>query len=318
MTAVTMQNDFGRRAWLAAATLVGVMALLLSPAFAQPAPQAAAAPLAKLELGAGEGLPKPWLLGVGLQADEHSTHGYFGTFAYGATERTWLSFSAGRSRSPADRAAVCASTLRAEIDQRLGDFGFTAAVQRFGDADALETDDVAVGGYFTRGDLRLELTLERRDIAIPFTIVGPLGRAVEREAELDANGVALELRFGLGASWSFAARAAEHDYERNLAIVPRIERLDLLSTSALTLAYGFVATQRSLSAERELGRTLLTLAAVRDRSAVDGESYRAYEAALLFPAAGRLDVELNVGHGRSDASDAGWYAGVLVLVYGGR
>jgi len=300
----------------AAAAFGCVLALWLpAAALAQPGPQAAS-PV--LELASDAGLARPWLLGVGLQADEQSTEGLFGTFGYGATDRTWLSVSAGRSRSPADRAATSASTLRAEIDRRIGDFGFTAAVQRFGDPDALETDDVAAGGYFRRGDLRVGLTLERRDISIPFTIVGPLGRPFEREAELDADGVALDLRFAIGLRWSLAAHAAELDYERELAIVPRIERLDLLGDSALTLAYGFVDMERSLVAERELGRKLLTLAASRDRSAVDGASYRAYEAAMLFPAAGRLDVELSVGHGRSNASAVGWYAGLLFLVYGGR
>jgi hypothetical protein len=318
-----MEHDPKPLRALAAATLLGVLALPHT-ALAQPAPQSAQAAQpaqpapAALDLSAGAGLPRPWLLGVGLQADEQSTQGSFATFGYGAAERTWLSFSAGRSRSPADRAAVNASTLRAEVDQRLGDFGFTAALQRFGDADALETEVVSAGGYFRRGDLRVGIALERRDIAIPFTIVGPLGRTLERTAELDTDGVVLDLRFALGARWSLDARAANHDYGRDLAIVPRIERLDLLSMSALTLAYGFVEAQRSLAAERELGSKLLTLAAIRDRSAVDGASYRAYEVALLVPAAGRLDIELSVGHGRSAADDAGWYAGVLFFVYGGR
>src|SRR5690606_37712041 len=122
------------------------------------------------------------------------------------------------------------------------------ALQRFGDADALETDDVAVGGYFRRDALRVGLTLERRDVAIPFTIAGPGGRPLAREAEVDADGVALDLEFAVGALWSLAAHAADFDYERDLAIVPRIERLDLLGTSALTLAYGFVDMERSLAA----------------------------------------------------------------------
>lgn len=312
-----MHDDLERLLAKAAAAFLCALALQAVPlraGLAQPAPQAAPPPL---ELGAG-GLARPWLLGVGLQADAQSTEGLFGTFGYGAADRTWLSLSAGRSRSPADRAAVSASTLRAEIDHGIGDFGFNVALQRFGDADALESDDVEAGGYFRRGGLRVGLTLERRDIAIPFTILSPGGRALAREAELDADGVALDLRFAVGALWSLAAHAADYDYERDLAIVPRIERLDLLGTSALTLAYGFVEMERSLVAEREIGRKLLTLAASRDRSAVDGESYRAYEAAVLLPAAGRLDVELSVGHGRSAVSEAGWYAGVLFLVYGGR
>src|SRR5690606_4653616 len=123
-----------------------------------------------------------------------------------------------------DRAAVSASTLRAEIDRRFGNFGFTAALERFGDDDALETDDVAAGGYFRRDGLRVGLTLERRDISIPFTISSPLGRTFDREAELDADGVAVDVRFAVGARWSLAAHAADFAYERDLVIVPRIER----------------------------------------------------------------------------------------------
>ena len=97
---------------------------------------------------------------------------------------------------------------------------------------------------------------------------------------------------------------------------PRPVEIELRATTEASGS--IVDMERSLVAERDLGRKLLTLAASRDRSAVDGASYRAYEAAMLLPAAGRLDVELSVGHGRSTASDAGWYAGLLFLVYGGR
>ena len=44
--------------------------------------------------------------------------------------------------------------------------------------------------------------------------------------------------------WQLYLGLAEHDYERNLNVLPRIDSLNLLSTSTLTLANSFLDHER--------------------------------------------------------------------------
>ncbi len=53
-----------------------------------------------------------------------------------------------------------------------------------------------------------------------------------------------------------------------------------------------------------------------DRSAIDGSEFDTREIAVLLPIGARVDLEVNVGSGRSEFFDAGAYGGVLFLVYG--
>jgi hypothetical protein len=109
---------------------------------------------------------------------------------------------------------------------------------------------------------------------------------------------------------------AEHDYDRDLNVLPRIESLNLLSSSTLTLANSFLDYQRYVAVERELGRTLLNMRITTDRSALDCSEFETAEAGVLFPIGNRVDLEVNLGNGRSEFFDAGWYGGLLLLVYG--
>jgi hypothetical protein len=98
--------------------------------------------------------------------------------------------------------------------------------------------------------------------------------------------------------------------------LPRIQSINLLSTSTLTLANSFLDEQRYVAVEREIGSTLLNVRATTDRSAIDGSKFETLEAAVLFPLGGRVDLEVNVGNGRSELFDSGLYGGLLFLVYG--
>ena len=97
-------------------------------------------------------------------------------------------------------------------------------------------------------------------------------------------------------------------------MLPRIESLNLLSTSTLTLANSFLDYERYVAVEREFGRaTLLNVRVATDRSAIDGSEFETLEAAVLFPIGRRVDLEVNLGNGRSEFFDAGWYGGLLFL-----
>jgi hypothetical protein len=231
--------------------------------------------------------------------------------------RSWLSFTAGQSASPADRADVEAGTLAVGFDQRFDAVGFTLEAERWGDSGVLETDGLGGSIYFARESWRIGFGYQTRDIEIPFTLTGPFGGTLQRSVSVDAARYALDVRRALGARWNLYLGIAEHDYERDLNVLPRIERFNFLSGSTLTLANSFIDRERSLGLERQFPRLLLNLRAATDRSAVDGSKLDTFDAALLIPVGPRVDLEINVGNGRSDLFDSGLYGGVLFLVYGG-
>jgi hypothetical protein len=257
------------------------------------------------------------MLAVGAQVDEDSNDSALGTFSVGVGRTTWLSFAAGRSASPADRADIEADTLVLGFDQRLPKVGFTLEAEEWGDSGVLETQDLAGSVYFDRESWRLAFGYETRDIDIPFTVTGPLGNTIRRTFHTGGDSYSLDVRVALGERWQLYLGVAEYDYERNLNAIPRIDSLNMLSTSTLTLANSFIDHERSIGAEREIGRTLFSMRFARDHSAIDGSKFETYDFAVLVPLGARVDLEVNVGSGRSELFGAGHYGGLLFLVYGG-
>ena len=91
----------------------------------------------------------------------------------------------------------------------------------------------------------------------------------------------------------------------------------MLSTSTLTLANSFLDHDRWIALERAFGQaTLLNFRVATDRSAIDASELDTLEAAVLFPIGRRVDLEVSLGSGRSEFFDAGWYGGLLFLIYG--
>lgn len=274
--------------------------------------------LAAAQPGAApEDVKGSWMVGVGAQVDENSNDSVLATFNVGVGRTTWLSLAAGRSSSPADRADIEADTLVLGLDHRLPKVGFTLEAEDWGDSGVLETRDLAGSVYLDRDSWRVAFGYENRDIAIPFTVTGPLGNTIRRTFHTGADSYSLDARFALGEYWKLYLGVAEYDYERNLNAIPRIDSLNMLSTSTLTLANSFIDHERSIGAEREIGRSLFSMRFATDRSAIDGSKFDTYDFAVLVPLGARIDLEVNVGSGRSDFLDSGYYGGLLLLVYGG-
>jgi hypothetical protein len=257
-----------------------------------------------------------WMLGIGAEVDDESSDSVLGTFNVGIARSTWLSFATGRSSSPADRADIEAQTVVLGIDHRFEKVGFTLEAERWGDSGVLETQDLAGSVYYDRERFRVGVGYETRDIEIPFTLTGPLGGTLQRAAQVDAESFSFDARLSVGERWQLYLGVAEYDYERDLNVLPRISALNLLSTSTMTLANSFIDDERSIGAELALERSVLNFRFATDRSAIDGSRFETFDAAVLVPLAGRVDLEINVGSGRSDFFDAATYGGLLFLVYG--
>jgi hypothetical protein len=234
----------------------------------------------------------------------------------GVGSSTWLTFVAGQSSSPADQADIDADTLAIGVDHRFEHVGVTVEAERWGDGDVLETKDLAGSVYFDRERWRIGFGYQTRDIEIPFTLTGPLGGTLRRTQQVSADSVSVDARFAFAERWRVYLGLAEHDYERDLNVLPRVANLSLLSASTLTLAYSFLDHERYVAVEREFGQVSLNVRLATDRSAIDDSKFDTLEAAVLFPIGDRIDLEVNVGNGKSDFFDSGSYGGVLFLIYG--
>lgn len=256
-----------------------------------------------------------WVVGVGADFDAESNDGLVAQVNVGVGRRTWLSFAA--ARTTADRLDLRADTWSVAVDHRFGSLvGVTFGVERWGDPAALESTDRHGSLYIVKPRFRLALEHERRKLDIPFTLTGPFGGTLSRTAALGADRTELTLQLSPAGRWRVHASLAEHDYERGLALIPRIERLNLLSASTLTLADSLVDRERQVGFEREIGAGLFSADLARDESAIDWTKFETVSAAWLFPLGRRVDLELQVGRGRSDLLEPAVYGGLLFIVYG--
>jgi hypothetical protein len=258
-----------------------------------------------------------WVLGLNAQADEHDAHSLYVTSDVGVGSQTWLTFAAGKSSSPIESTDIEASTFLLGVDHRFDKVGFTLEAERWGDSGELETTDLSGSIYFHRERWRIGFGYEHRSIEIPFTFTGPLGGTFTRTVDLAADGLSFDASVALGERWRMYFGLEEFDYERNLAVLPRIASLNLLSASTLTLANSFLDHDRFLAVEREVGQaTVLSMRLAKDSSAIDGAELETIEGSVLFPIGRRVDLEVNLGHGGSDFFQDGYYGGLLFLIYG--
>jgi hypothetical protein len=281
-------------------------------------PLALAAVLASAAAEAQPAAARPgWMLGLGAQADEQDGSSVLGTLYVGVSESTWLTFAAGASSAQAGPDDIEADTLALGVDHRFDGVGFTLDAEQWGDPDALETQELGGSIYFDRPRWHLSLRYESRDIEIPLTITGPLGGTLRRTLDVGADGVGVTGHVRLAERWRMYFGLAEYDYERNLNALLRIDNLNWLDASTLPLAGSLLDHERWLAVERTFGNTLLNVRVVSDRSALDGSDLDTLDVAALFPIGRRFDLQVNVGHGRSEFFDAGLYGGLLFLFYGG-
>ena len=241
-----------------------------------------------------------WMLGLGAQADENDAHSVLGTSYIGVGPRTWLTFSAGKSSSPGDGGDIEANALLIGVDHRFDKVGFTFEVEQWGDSGVLETTDFSGSVYFDRVRWRIGFGYEQRDIEIPFTLTGPFGGTLQR--------------YRRRAGRRPLARR-QREPRRALAVVRRSQGVRLRAQSQRAAAdrelelaqHVDVDAREQLSRPRPLAQRraqvrpgdVVERAIRHRRSAIDGAELDTLEAAVLFPIGRRIDLEVNLGRGRS-------------------
>lgn len=256
-----------------------------------------------------------WVVGISAERDDDSNDSLLTSYDLAVSDATWLSFSVGRSR--AERPGVVADSLEVRIDHRFGLVGVSLSRERWGDPGDLETADLRASLYFAGGRFRVGIDRDKRDIDIYYTLPPLFDRPEVRTADPSADGTGISLRLGLAERWQLYGSWMDYDYPPNLRLLPRIANLNLLGASALTLANSFLAESGSVGVEWTWGNRLLSFSVGSGQSAIDGARFRSLDAAFLFPAGQRMDVEINLGRLDAGVASAGTYGGLLLLIYGG-
>jgi hypothetical protein len=258
-----------------------------------------------------------WTLGIAASSDDQSNHLAVVSFAAAVTAKTWLSAFIGDTRSPRSRADIAATTHAVSLDHRVGLFGVRVGAERWGDSGSIESTDYQAGFYVQTERIKADLGFERRNIDLTASFAGLNDRIVSRTVPLVADGIAVAVRIEATDRVTVRFRLDDYDYPPGLTVLPRIDTLNSLNASTLTLAKGFVSDIRGAGVDLDVGRTLLSLDAYRDESAIDGSLLSIFDAALLLPVGRRIDLELSLGRSRSDLFGPALHGGVAIVLYGG-
>lgn len=259
----------------------------------------------------------PWAIGLGAQIAGEGSFNTAASFDIAVTDTTWLRASGSLGESPDNRGDVQTSTLSAGIDQSFGALGLTLDLQRWGDPDLVESDDIKASIYLRGDAVTVGLLGERREIDLTFSVTGIGGDVFSRTVGFTADGWGLRFSAKPVENWRFFASGRKYNYSANLAALPRIQLVDFLFASTLTLANSLVEFETSVGVERTFSDHAVFLNYGRDRSAVDRTFLESVDVGFLVPAGRRVDVELVFGISNSDDFGSETFGGVYLFIYGG-
>ncbi len=258
---------------------------------------------------------RDWMLMLAALVDEESYENLFAGFTLGLTDATWLSLSTGRSRGPSAETDVTAGLFTIGIEHNFGPIGFALATDRWGDEDAIESEDWREEAFFANERFRVALLLEQRDIDIFYS--GGILLPGPRRQTIDADGIGLGGRVRIAPRWRLYGSWMEYDYPPGVRLIARADLLDLLSDSTAALAYNLVDEVSRVGIERTFGAKLVNFDFGSDRSAVDGTDLESFSAGVLWPVGRRMDLEVHLGTSRTEGLDSSLFGGLSLIVYGG-
>lgn len=266
---------------------------------------------------AAQATGKDWMLALSVLRDDDANEHVLASFHLGLSDATWLSFMGGKSRAPSIEQDVSASVAIVGIEHDFGPIGLGFEVEHWGDRNNLESDDWQAEIFIDRDRFRVGITHDHRDIDIYFSPFGaPFGTDLRRIG-VDADGLRLDGRVRLDDDWQIYGSVADYDYPRGLRLVPRADRLNLLSSSSVTLAYGFVDQFATLGVERALRRKLINFDVSKDRSTIDRQKLTSVAASVLWAVSPRVDLEMRIGSSRANGQSSSLFGGLTLLIYGG-
>ena len=260
-----------------------------------------------------------WMLGLGAQADEDEATACSARCYVGVGSSTWLTFVAGQSSSPADRADIEADTLVLGVDHRFDQVGFTLEAERWGDPGALETEDLAGSVYFDRGRWRIGFGYESARHRDPVHADGAARRHVAAHAStVRPTASRVNARVALGERWQLYLRT------RRVRLRARSQRAaadrELESAEHVDVdAREQLSRPRALCGRRARVRPSDVVERARHHRSLRDRRFGVRDARkrpCCFRSAAAVDLEVNLGSGRSEFFDAGCTAAYCSSIYG--
>jgi hypothetical protein len=287
------------------------------------------APALKLALalafaaGLGAGMPSASAADFALTAsgliDEDSGSSYDLDLRVSPSDAWSLSAGLGRSGTDAPGSDFAGTSWRAAggwQGSRVG-VGFNAV--QWQDDGQFESQTLGADLTVTLpAGFMLTALLRQRDLEVSYSVVGLLNRLTPVTTAFDGSGYGAELSW-FNESWGLSLRSVTYSYDSSLdrvraaAASPATRgfpRLQALTDSMLTRAFGATDREFGASVERRFSRSGLALNVGGSRETLTGESVTSLGVSYRYALSPRVDLEGTLGSSDGDTLGSLAYAGL--------
>lgn len=256
-----------------------------------------------------------YVLGVGGEADNADGRAVTAFGDFGVGENTWLSAAAGMSRTESAFGGFEPVFGDLGIDHWFKPLGVRVAAGYWGDSELLDSADVRGAVYYRDENASLSLDYEHRQFDFIFRT---LLLDEQREVEFFANGWGMSTRFTMSDNISVFLNGMQYEYSRDISIEPRVDLLNILSFSRLSVMNSLLDYRVSGGFEYRFGLKSVDVAAASWKTAVDQGRVDSYSIGLLMPLTDRTDIELRFGYDTSEVYGEALVLSAYLYYFGGN
>lgn len=250
------------------------------------------------------------MIGGGGEADTAGGRALSVFADLGIGEKTWLTGALATTLTGGAFGGLDTIYVDGGIDHWFGPLGVRLGAAYWGDDEILDSADLRGAAYFRNDAFSLALNLERRDFDFTFA---PLPLADTRTVEFSANGFGLTTRLRMGKAADLYAGGMRYDFSRDINLQPRIELLNILSTSRLSLMNSLIDYRYNAGVEFHFGLQSIDFRFETWQTAVDQGLVRSIATGLLTPVGERTDMEFRLAY--DDSENFGRTVSFAVYLY---
>lgn len=254
-------------------------------------------------------------MGAGIEADSSDGFAVVALGELGITDKAWVSAALANNTVDSEAGRDVDSIFwDVGLDYWFEPIGVRLGVSRWGDDDALDSDDWRASLYWRADRFSIAADYQYRD----FTFDLPATEFFQRRTfSFDANGVGATLRFDIGKALDVSLSGMDYDYGANLRLDPNRALTDLLSFSRLSLITTLVDYRVSATLGVKTGERRWHLNFGSWEGEADRNRTRSATVSLLNPLGKKADIEFSLGIDDSEVYGNVSFFSVFVYFYGG-
>lgn len=239
-----------------------------------------------------------YVLGINAEIDTADGRVLSGFVDYGFTEDTWLSAALARSDTDAVAGGLDAVYAELALEHTFGVVGVRIGGAYWGDNDILDSTDIR-GSIFLRGKkASLSFDFEQREFDFLFRPILEPERV--RKVEFSADGLGANASLQTGKRTRIFASGMSYDYSINIRLQPRIELLNRLSLSRLSLINSLIDYRVSGGFEFRFDKLTLDLTVSNWRTAIDGGQVNSVALGFITPIGPTSDLGVRLAWDKSE------------------